>query len=176
MLLSFYLASTALLMLRATPDHLRQRATYEDEGSPDRAATLGAIAFWLVALFALLNETGPVAAVRVGSPSRACRSVGSRSTRLRRSATRISTTNVQRPAMPRARRHGGSRSRRRTSRRRGLLYYSFVVGMTTQVSDVQVLTTPMRRVTLVHSIISFFFNTVLLALAVNIAASWASRS
>jgi uncharacterized membrane protein len=44
-----------------------------------------------------------------------------------------------------------------------------VVGMTAQVSDVQVLTTPMRRVTLAHGVVSFFYNTVLLALAVNVA-------
>jgi len=49
------------------------------------------------------------------------------------------------------------------------LYYSFVVGMTAQVSDVQVLTTPMRRVTLAHGVVSFFYNAVLLALAVNVA-------
>src|SRR5262245_21660709 len=49
------------------------------------------------------------------------------------------------------------------------LYYSFVVGMTAQVSDVQVLTTKLRRLTLFHGIVSFFYNTVLLALAVNIA-------
>jgi uncharacterized membrane protein len=48
------------------------------------------------------------------------------------------------------------------------LYYSFVVGMTAQVSDVQTLTTDTRRLTLLHGIVSFFFNTVLLALAVNI--------
>jgi uncharacterized membrane protein len=47
------------------------------------------------------------------------------------------------------------------------LYYSFVVGMTAQVSDVQVLSTPMRRLTMLHGIISFIFNTVLIALAVN---------
>ena len=50
------------------------------------------------------------------------------------------------------------------------LYYSFVVAMTAQVSDVQVMTTEMRRLTLVHGIASFFFNTVILALAVNVAA------
>jgi uncharacterized membrane protein len=50
------------------------------------------------------------------------------------------------------------------------LYYSFVVAMTAQVSDVQVETTAMRRITLVHGIASFFFNTVILALAVNVAA------
>jgi uncharacterized membrane protein len=50
------------------------------------------------------------------------------------------------------------------------LYYSFVVGMTAQVSDVQVTSGLMRRATLVHGIISFFYNAVLLALAVNVAA------
>jgi uncharacterized membrane protein len=47
------------------------------------------------------------------------------------------------------------------------LYYSFVVGMTAQVSDVQVLTSAMRRTTLFHGVVSFFFNTVFIAMAVN---------
>ncbi len=50
-------------------------------------------------------------------------------------------------------------------------YYSFVVGMTCQVSDVQVTTRGMRRLTLAHGVLSFFFNTGVLALAVNIIAS-----
>ena len=49
------------------------------------------------------------------------------------------------------------------------LYYSFVVGMTAQVSDVQVLSTGMRRVTLAHGVVAFFYNAVILALAVNVA-------
>lgn len=51
------------------------------------------------------------------------------------------------------------------------LYFSFVVGMTCQVSDVQVTTRAMRRLTLLHGVLSFFFNTVILALAVNLLAS-----
>jgi uncharacterized membrane protein len=47
------------------------------------------------------------------------------------------------------------------------VYFSFVVGMTAQVSDVLVQTTQMRRAVMFHSIISFFFNTVLIAMAVN---------
>ena len=47
------------------------------------------------------------------------------------------------------------------------LYYSFVVGMTAQVSDVQVRTSVMRRATLFHGVVSFFFNTVFIAMAVN---------
>jgi uncharacterized membrane protein len=51
------------------------------------------------------------------------------------------------------------------------LYFSFVIGMTCQVSDVQVTSRPMRRLTLTHGVLSFFFNTVILALAVNLLAS-----
>ena len=50
-------------------------------------------------------------------------------------------------------------------------YYSFVVGMTSQVSDAQARSARMRRATLIHSIASFVFNTVILALAVNIAVN-----
>jgi uncharacterized membrane protein len=54
------------------------------------------------------------------------------------------------------------------------LYFSFVVGMTAQVSDVQVKTTVMRKAVLWHGIVSFFFNTVFIAMAVNAAVSLAS--
>jgi uncharacterized membrane protein len=54
------------------------------------------------------------------------------------------------------------------------LYFSFVVGMTCQVSDVQVKTTAMRRAVLGHGVVSFFFNTVFIAMAVNAAVTLAS--
>lgn len=47
------------------------------------------------------------------------------------------------------------------------MYFSYVIGMTAQVSDVQVTESRLRRVVLVHSVGAFFFNTVILALAVN---------
>jgi uncharacterized membrane protein len=50
------------------------------------------------------------------------------------------------------------------------LYFSFVVGMTCQVSDVQVTGRVMRRLTLGHGIIAFLFNTVILALSINLLA------
>lgn len=46
-------------------------------------------------------------------------------------------------------------------------YFSFVVGMTCQVSDVQITSRRMRRITLFHSILSFGFNTMILALLIN---------
>jgi uncharacterized membrane protein len=49
------------------------------------------------------------------------------------------------------------------------LYFAFGIGMTAQVSDVTTNTSAMRRVVMVHAVGSFFYNTVILALAVNAA-------
>jgi uncharacterized membrane protein len=49
------------------------------------------------------------------------------------------------------------------------LYFSFGVGMTAQVSDVIATTTPFRQTVMFHAVGSFFYNTVILALAVNAA-------
>src|ERR1700682_6013652 len=50
-------------------------------------------------------------------------------------------------------------------------YFSFVIGMTCQVSDVQVTSRRMRRLTLAHSVLSLCFNTVILALLINTVSS-----
>ncbi len=50
------------------------------------------------------------------------------------------------------------------------LYFSYVIGMTCQVSDVQVTSRRMRRLSLIHGVVAFFFNTVVLALTINLAA------
>lgn len=50
-------------------------------------------------------------------------------------------------------------------------YYSFVVGMTSQVSDVLVTTRRMRRLTMIHGVLSFGFNIAILAMSINIIGS-----
>jgi uncharacterized membrane protein len=50
------------------------------------------------------------------------------------------------------------------------LYFSLVLGMTFQVSDVQITSRKFRRVATLHGLISFLFNTVIVAFTVNIAA------
>ncbi len=50
------------------------------------------------------------------------------------------------------------------------LYFSFVVGTTAQTSDVVVCSRAMRRVVMIHGILSFIFNTAVIALMVNLAA------
>jgi uncharacterized membrane protein len=50
------------------------------------------------------------------------------------------------------------------------LYFSFVIGMTSQTSDVQINSRSLRQLALIHSILSFFFNTAVVALSINILA------
>jgi uncharacterized membrane protein len=50
------------------------------------------------------------------------------------------------------------------------VYFSFVIGMTSQVSDVSVTSSAIRRTVAAHGVASFIFNATLLALTVNIAA------
>ncbi len=50
------------------------------------------------------------------------------------------------------------------------VYFSFVIGMTSQVSDVAVTSRDIRRAATAHGVVSFIFNATLLGLTVNIAA------
>ncbi len=50
------------------------------------------------------------------------------------------------------------------------LYFALVLGMTFQVSDVQITSHKLRRLATLHGLLGFLFNTIILALTVNIAA------
>lgn len=50
-------------------------------------------------------------------------------------------------------------------------YFSFVIGMTFQVSDVCVTSSMVRRYVLMHSLFSFMFNTIIVALTINTIAN-----
>jgi uncharacterized membrane protein len=49
-------------------------------------------------------------------------------------------------------------------------YFSFVIGMTFQVSDVEISARKIRRLTLFHSLLSFALNTFVVALTINLIA------
>ena len=50
-------------------------------------------------------------------------------------------------------------------------YFATSLGAASQTSDVSIRSKPLRRLVTLHAIISFFFNTAVLALAINIGAS-----
>ena len=49
-------------------------------------------------------------------------------------------------------------------------YFSFIIGMTCQVSDVQITERSIRRMALLHGVLAFVYNTVILALSINIVS------
>lgn len=51
-------------------------------------------------------------------------------------------------------------------------YFSFVLGMTFQVSDVQITSKRLRSLAMFHGLISFGFNTIMIALTINLIAGY----
>lgn len=54
-------------------------------------------------------------------------------------------------------------------------YFSFTIGMTFQVSDVEVTAKDIRKLVLLQGILSFAFNTAIIALSINLIASLLSK-
>jgi uncharacterized membrane protein len=50
------------------------------------------------------------------------------------------------------------------------VYFSFVIGMTFQVSDIEITSRAIRRLALLHALISFAFNTAIVALSINVVS------
>jgi uncharacterized membrane protein len=55
------------------------------------------------------------------------------------------------------------------------VYFSFVIGMTFQVSDVQITSRRIRRIVWAHGLISFAFNTAIVALSINVISGLVSK-
>jgi uncharacterized membrane protein len=175
-----YLALSAWVAIGATTHDMRRAASYEDEGVlAILILTFFAVSLCVAAIFALLDhqhdpkaplEAGPwMVAIAVASVLLAW--LTSHTVMAFRYAhLYYSADDASGP---------GSASDARGLDFPGtdepqiwdFFYYSFVVGMTSQVSDVQARSDRMRRATLIHGMASFLFNTVILALAVNIAVN-----
>jgi uncharacterized membrane protein len=54
-------------------------------------------------------------------------------------------------------------------------YFSFVLGMTFQVSDVQITSPVLRRLALLHGLLSFVYNTIIIALSINIISGFIGK-
>ena len=173
-----YLALMARLAIQITPDGLRRRASVEDEGIPLIVIlTLAAIVFSLAAIFMLLNhgdkpELAELSLVIASVP------LGwfMLHTILAFHYAHLfyATSDPESAPAPDVRDAGGLNfPGTKEPGAWDFLYFSFVIGMTAQVSDVSVQTVGMRRLVLIHGIIAFFYNTVLLALAVNVAVTLA---
>jgi uncharacterized membrane protein len=50
------------------------------------------------------------------------------------------------------------------------MYFSFVIGMTAQVADVDINSRRFRKLCMIHGILAFFFNTAIVAMSINLIA------
>ncbi|MGN6551594.1 MAG: DUF1345 domain-containing protein [Pararhizobium sp.] len=172
----FFLVYLVLHVFRLpalTPDYLRDHARADDEPAiVILAVTLGAVAAAVGALFVLINGKNATEPLRL---TLALASVPLGWLTIHMMAAFHYAHLYWRPDRSAAGKQG---------RRRGIafpgdadpgaydfLYFSYVIGMTAQTSDVAITDTAMRKVNLLHAIVSFFFNTVLVAAAVNVAVA-----
>lgn len=172
-----YLLLMGLLVSHATPDELRRRAAIDDEGVYFIAGiTIVAVCFSLISLFELLNQSDKPNGLRL------VLSIGSAPLAWAVLHTIAAFHYGHRyyadlDPGPQVNDAGGLRFPDTPEPALwDFLYYSFVIGMTAQVSDVMVTSTTMRKTTMVHGVVSFFLNTVLIALAVNVAVALAQAS
>lgn len=166
---SLYLLLMFTNMIPLMPEHLRRRANYEDEGiGIITVITVAAIVLSVGNIFVILNAGTPPAGLHIILALigvllgwltlhvvMAAHYIHVFYTEVRGGETRRDTGGLDFP---------GTKEPTYWE----FIYHSFVIGMTAQTSDTQVTSTRMRRITLGHSMLSFFYNTVLIALAVNI--------
>jgi uncharacterized membrane protein len=172
---TIYLILTLLLTVYEAPGKMRLRASAEDEGFGLIAGmTAVAVALSIGSIFSLLNQGGQVTHIGLWL-SVANVPLGWLTLHMALAFHYAHLYYAKTDAPDGKRRDAGGLKFPGSEQpvMWDFLYYSFVVGMTAQVSDVQTLSAEMRRLTLFHGIVSFFFNTVLLALAVNVVVAQA---
>jgi uncharacterized membrane protein len=168
-----YLLSTATTAT-GTPEALRQRASYGDEGILLIVVlTVAAAASSLFAIFTIVAASGPESALRLAL---VVLNVILGWTTLHTVLAFHYGHRYYTPSGPEEERTdagGLAFPETKAPHLLDFLYFAFTVGMTAQTSDVEVASTAMRRLTLVHGVVAFFYNTLILALAVNVAAGLA---
>ncbi len=167
---AFYIAAFAESVRRLTPAALQDRARVEDEGAfLVSLIIIAVIAYTCGAIFTTLNGKPSVdplwlAVTLAGAPL---------------GWTMIQLNEALHYSNMLYSRHGRDKKSRDDLEFPGtaepgiwdFLYFSFVIGMTAQTSDVAVRSAPMRRAVTLHAVVSFFFTTILIAMAVNAVVS-----
>lgn len=176
-----YMVLVGFMMARATRQSMRARAKALDEGHYtvlilSVVAALASLATIVFELFGLRTAPGPVAALHIGLSI----------------STIVTSWSFVHLIFSEHYAHAfyvlddaveDDADDIETRRKKGLhfpgqpwpdyvdfLYFSFTIGVANQTADTEIMSRSMRVLVLVHSVISYFFNTIILALTINIAA------
>ncbi|WP_035722517.1 DUF1345 domain-containing protein [Bradyrhizobium sp. ARR65] len=164
---AFYLLLVYSMMLRSEHRHIRRDAVLQDDGR------------FVILMVAALGAFASIAAIvsELGASHRNVLELGLATVTIALSWAAVHTTFALHYAHAYYRGHkpGGlqfpSGDQQDHADYWDFVYFSFVIGMTAQVSDVGITDKTIRRTATAHGIVSFIYNTALLALTVNIAAS-----
>ena len=165
--ITIYLVLVAVMMLRSEHHHIRRKAIMQDDGR------------FVILLFTALGAFASIAAIvlELGASKRGAVELVLAMLTVTLSWAAVHTTFALHYAHDYYRRDkpGGlqfpSGDKDEPADYWDFVYFSFIIGMTAQVSDVGITDKVIRRTATVHGIISFVYNTALVALMVNIAAS-----
>jgi uncharacterized membrane protein len=164
---AFYLVLAFAMMFRSDMAHIRRNAVMQDDGR------------FLILLVTALGAFASIAAIvfELGASHRSAPELALATGTIALSWATVHTTfalhyahDYYRAAKPRGLQFP-SGDQHDDADYWDFVYFSFVIGMTAQVSDVGITDKTIRRTATVHGVISFVFNTALVALMVNIAAS-----
>ena len=164
---TFYLVLAYIMMFRCDLAHIRRNAVLQDDGR------------FLILLVTALGAFASIAAIvfELGASHRSVPELTLATVTIALSWSTVHTTFALHYAHDyyRGSKPGGlqfpSGDQHDHADYWDFVYFSFVIGMTAQVSDVGITDKTIRRTATAHGIISFVFNTALVALMVNIAAS-----
>jgi uncharacterized membrane protein len=169
-----YLAIGVRMMLTHGGDVIRQRAAAQDDGSAViLAVVLVAIALSFWTIFGVLSEAKQVSGAMKGLYT----GLAAATVLLSWLVTQVAFTfhyahEFYRPDDTAEKRAGGLEFPKDSSPDYwDFFYFATSIGAASQTSDIAIRTKALRRLVTLHAIISFFFNTAVLALAINIGAS-----
>ncbi len=164
---AFYLLLVYVMMMRCEHRHIRRDAVLQDDGR------------FVILIVAALGAFASIAAIvsELGTSHRGALELAHATLTIALSWAAVHTTFALHYAHDyyRGSKPGGLQFPSGDTKDHAdywdFVYFSFVIGMTAQVSDVGITDKTIRRTVTAHGIVSFLYNTALLALMVNIAAS-----
>lgn len=168
-----FLALIALMIARSRPDGARAHAAREDENQG--VLLLIAVSAAAAAVAAIVWELGPVKDM---TGLRKAEHIGLVAATILTAWTFIHTMFALHYAgeyyapTPRGVRAGLRFPEEDEPSWGDFLYQAFVIGCACATADVNATSRAMRRVCLVHGVVAFFFNTIILALTINIGAGF----
>ncbi|MDQ6870092.1 MAG: DUF1345 domain-containing protein [Pseudomonadota bacterium] len=173
----FYFITSSIMIARASPESIRQRARRTDEGKFfilvfTSLAALASIAAIIAQLAAVKDLHGGTKSLHVALAAATIVSAWLfiHLTFALHYAHEYFDELATEPGKPPAERGGLRFPGTQNPDYYDFLYFSYVIGVACQTADVDITSSPMRRTALVHCVLAFFFNSAVLALTINIAA------